>query len=1004
MLARCSLALLAVAVGALFIVSAAQADTGEIIEPQHNPGTAADGWQAGTCTTDTPQCSPATESQFYRTAAGHPPVGFTQYTIQHEESTGKVEPAGITIPTSPIKEPEANRDIKTLRVDLPPGLTVNAEATPRCSLAEFENKVGEFTVPLCKESTKVGREEVTLVTTVGGVPAPNPPFPPSNTLPKGTVIPPSEATGTKIPVYNLEPKAGEPALFGFVAAGKEVVFLETEVSWEKDFHESFTIRLPESAPPVATLKSRLVNFGQEAGNLGLLKEGNGTFITNPTTCFDPEEASTAHLYSTYFRAESFAVEDPLFPNGSTTVESPLPEGIRQSGCPKVPFDPSIELEPGTTEVDSPASPTVVTEMPFEVPSGGEHEIGQSHQRSARVTMPAGMGLNPSGSVGLAACTDAEFQKGERTPENSCPAESRIGMAEITTPVLSKPLTGAIYVGEQKSSDPTSGEEFRILFEAKALDLGIVVRLMGNVSANPITGQLTATFDEQEVSPLFGALPEGLPQAPFEAVVLTFDGSHQILTTPPTCSTSTTTAVEEPWSTPASTTEPSDSFTLTSTPAAGNCPSTLGARPFTPTYTAASSNTQGGAYSPFAVHLGRGDGQQEVKLVDVSLPPGHAAKVAGVPYCSEAALVAAAASSGKAELASPSCPSASKIGTASTESGTGAKPAKLAGSAYLAGPYKGAPLSLAVITPAVSGPFDLGTVVVRIALNVDPETTVVHAVSDVIPDVYGGTKLDIRAIDINLDRPEFMHNPTNCDAKAVTGVLHGGGSDPTNPAAFSSYPFSSPYQTTGCDKLAFKPTLTTKLLGGRGAAKRLAHPRIQATLKERQGDANVARTALTLPPGMQLDNAHIGTLCTRPQLAADECPASSAYGHASAKSPLLNGELGGDVYLVPSNSGGLPDLLVDLRGQIDVRLRGVVSASKNAGMRTVFTGTPDAPVSRFTLTMDGGKKGLLVNSKDFCKVRKPGSVLNIKGQNGKQIKRQKKNKLPLQISGCPKKKH
>ena len=196
---------------------------------------------------------------------------------------------------------------------------------------------------------------------------------------------------------------------------------------------------------------------------------------------------------------------------------------------------------------------------------------------------------------------------------------------IKTPVLSKPLTGEVYVGEQKSSDPASGEEFRILFEAKALDLGVVVRLIGNVSANPVTGQLTATFDEQQVNSIWGDLPEGLPQAPFEAVTLTFNGSHQVLTTPPTCSVSTTTSIEEPWSTPASTTQPSDSFTLSSEPGGGTCPTTLGARRFTPTYTAKSSNTQGGAYSPFAVHLGRTDGQQEVKQVDVTLPPGHAAK-------------------------------------------------------------------------------------------------------------------------------------------------------------------------------------------------------------------------------------------------------------------------------------------------------------------------------------------------------------------------------------------
>jgi hypothetical protein len=280
---------------------------------------------------------------------------------------------------------------------------------------------------------------------------------------------------------------------------------------------------------------------------------------------------------------------------------------------------------------------------------------------------------------------------------------------------------------------------------------------------------------------------------------------------------------------------------------------------------------------------------------------------------------------------------------------------------------------------------------------------VNAVSDVIPDIYGGTKLDIRAIDINLDRSGFMHNPTNCDPKAVAGTLQGGGSDPTNPAAFSSYPFSVPYQATNCGNLAFKPKLVTKLLGGRKATKRRAHPKIQAILTNPEGTANVARTALTLPPGLLLDNKHIGTICTRPQLAENKCPADSVYGKASATSPLIEGGLSGNVYLVPSNSGGLPDLLADLRGQVDVQLRGVVSSSKNAGMRTVFNTPPDAPVTKFTLTMDGNKKGLLQNSKDLCKVKHLGSALNIKGQNGKQIKRQNKNKLPLQTTGCPKKK-
>ena len=298
MFVRRSVVLLAISLAAIFTGAAgALADTGDIIEPNHTPGTAADGWQAGTCTTDSPKCSPTTESQFFRKAGAHPPIGFTNYIIQHVEGTGKIEPAEFSIATSEIKPPEAKRSIKTLRVDLPPGLTVNPDAAPQCSLADFEFIEGGVHKPQCAEASIVGREEVTLVTNLGGVvPAPNPPFPPPNTLPKGTVIAPDPLKGTVVPVYNLEPNAGEPALFGFVIAGKEEVFLTTEVSWEGDYHESFTIHLPPPAPPIATLVSRLVNLGKTTGN--------GTYITNPTTCFDPEEASTAHLYSTYFRAES----------------------------------------------------------------------------------------------------------------------------------------------------------------------------------------------------------------------------------------------------------------------------------------------------------------------------------------------------------------------------------------------------------------------------------------------------------------------------------------------------------------------------------------------------------------------------------------------------------------------------------------------------------------------------------------------------------------------------
>jgi hypothetical protein len=992
-MAKRSLALLLLCLGALLAMPVlAQADTTDIIEPQHNPPTAADGFQAGTCYEDEPEpgvkCSPETPDDFFKIAGGHPPVGFTQYIIQHEESSGKVEPLEIPIPTSPIVAPRGERNIKTLRVDLPPGLTVNPNATPKCPLAAFKFETGGFHLPQCDESTRVGTEEVTLVTTVGGVvPAPSPPFPAGQTLPAGTVVPPSEANKTKVPVYNIEPGEGEPALFGFVVAAKEVVFLKTDVAWQSDFHEGFTIELPEEEPPFTTLKSRLVQNG---------RSGNGTFITNPTTCFDPNQFP--HLYSTWFRAESYGDPNPTFPVGSTAVEAQVKDSsgtlIQQEGCDTVPFEPTIDMEAGTKEVDSPAAPNVNVKLPFDAAKEGNEGQSQSHVRKAEVTLPPYMGLNPSAAQGLVACTDAQFKKGVRDYNNECPTASKIGTATVESPPIERPLVGDVYVGTQNSSDPQSGEEFRILVEAKEPEEGVAARLIGHVKANPSTGQLTAVFDEQQKLEMTGStsdLPSGLPQVPFTSVKLHMDGGDRaVLTSPPICSSESTSKLE-PYARPGTNAEPKSTVTLTSDPTGGDCPKTMAERKFTPTYKAKTDSTKAGAYSPLHVVIAKRNGEQELKVVNVTLPKGLTGKLAGIPYCSDEAIAAAAGKSGKAEEASASCPAASQIGNVTTNSGTGT-PLKLGGKAYLAGPYKGAALSLVTITPAVAGPFDLGTVVVRVALNVEPETAQIHAVSDVIPDVFGGVKLDLRSINLDIDRSQFMINPTNCAAQATTGAINGGGADPTNSATFSSYAVNDPFQATECNKLGFKPKLKVTL---NGPTKRAKNPRLTAVLNAKNGQANVLRTALTMPHSLFLDQSHIGTVCTRPQLASHTCPKNSVYGTAEAKSPLLERKLKGKVFLVSSNHE-LPDLLVDLRGQVEIYLRGVISG-KHGGLKTVFNNVPDVPVSRFALKMKGGKKSLLVNSTNTC-AKPQRAKLNIKGQNGKKVKN---NKFKLNIASCKK---
>jgi hypothetical protein len=292
-----------------------------------------------------------------------------------------------------------------------------------------------------------------------------------------------------------------------------------------------------------------------------------------------------------------------------------------------------------------------------------------------------------------------------------------------------------------------------------------------------------------------------------------------------------------------------------------------------------------------------------------------------------------------------------------------------GHAYLAPPYKGAPLSLAIITPALAGPFDLGTVVVKTALYVDPESARIHAVSDPIPTILEGIPLDLRSVALQMDRPDFTLNPTSCDETAVSASALS--------VLDQSAPLSDRFQVGGCGALGFKPKLSFRL---KGATKRGDHPAFTATLKARPGDANIARAEVTLPHSEFLDQGHIKTVCTRVQFAADQCPAGSVYGFAKAVTPLLDQPLEGPVYL-RSSSHELPDLVASLGGQLNIVLDGHVDSSAKGGIRNTFEAVPDAPVTKFTLSMQGGKKGLLENSRDLCKSSPP-ALVSLEAKNGK----------------------
>jgi hypothetical protein len=904
-------------------------------------------WESLTCNTDAtapglgnwedngdPCLASDEESRFYTQAAGHPPFGITAFLMNQV--------------TGPPPLPDGF--LKQTRVELPEGLGVNPQATEQCTVQKLSEPVapGPPVVTKCTTEAPGSLVGVDYLTTFAPPPAP----------PGTEVTVPAFVYNIETPDDPASPFYGAPSLAGFNATGKPT-FLVGDLD-PKDQHISFTIHDIESpleggAPIIG---SRLVFQGQK---------GTG-YLTLPTACLGPQKTVLKVLSHPYPAPPGPELED------AETFTTPY----SATGCDKVPFEPTVTAS-ASGKTDSAEPATVDVFIPFNPDPTG---LINSHLKVAKVILPQGAGLNPSVANGLEPCTDAQFAKDTNNPI-TCPASSKIGSIEVESPSLPGILGGEVYVGAPLNSNPTSGEQFRIFLHVTSARFGVNVRLVGKIFPNLQTGQLTALVEEN-------------PQAPFEHFKVHIDGGPRgALTTPDTCGPHTTTAQLTPWSNnpPVKDTAPS-SFNLTEAAGGGPCPKTLAERPFSPTYAAKPNGTKAGAFSPFKLHITRPDGAQEIRQVNVNLPPGMVAKLKGVEYCPEASIAAAGTRAGKDELASPSCPASSLVGTTGIDAGSGPAPFHTDGNVYLAGPYQGAPISMVFVTPAVAGPYDLGTVVVRAALNIDPETAEVHAVSDPIPYIFGGVKLDIRSIDVSINRQNFTLNPTTCrQAFPISSGIFGGGGDPANPAQWFESKPSNAFRASECKALKFQPAFYARIFGGKNQMRRTAHPKFRATLDARKGDANVRRAAFILPQATILDQGHIKTICTRVQLAANDCPKASIYGNAKATSPLLAGRLKGPVYLTSSNNE-LPDLLVDLKGQVNIRLRGVIS-SEHGRLKTVFRKTPDVAVDKFVLTMKGGDKGLLVNSRNLCS-RQTTGFLNLGAQNSRRLKR---NNLRLNIPAC-----
>jgi hypothetical protein len=867
-------------------------------------------------------------------------------------------------------------------VDLPRGLVGNPAAS-KVLCTEVQ-----LTIEECPDESQVGVIDVT------------------------TLVGEAGAIGVSTTnLYNMVPPPGSPAELATNVAGAGL-FAHALVNVRSDGDYGVEAATPDvlalGQQPIFSVQAQI--WGDPSSSAHERIRGKCVFLDS--TCpVDPRKPALLTMPSDCpgtplsFKARADSWEEPgkdrLAKYESADL---LGNPVSLTGCGALPFEPSIQSRATTDLSDSPSG------LDFDLHQSQEEEEGLSPAplRDASITFPPGMVVNASQAGGLGACSETQIgfleeEEGQlrfsKAPQ-SCPEAAKLGTVEVTSPALvarnekheveeqeGQPilevLHGSIYIAKPFANPLHSLVATYLAVEDPRL--GIVAKLAGEARLDPATGQVTAVFREN-------------PELPFEDVsVHLFGGARGAFITPPACGTFTTASDLTPWSAPQGEDRfPTASFATSRAPGGGACPTSEAALPNAPKLVAGTLSPSAGRYSPLVFKLSREDGTQRLGRIEATLPAGLSAKLAGVGICSEAQIARAHSrevpEAGALERSDPSCPATSELGVVNAAAGAGPTPYYTQGHAYLAGPYKGAPLSIVAIAPAIAGPFDLGTVVLRSALYIDPETAKVRVVSDPLPQILQGVPIDLRSVAVRAERPDFSLNPTSCAPESFGGQVL---STLGRPA-----PLFEPFQVGGCSSLPYKPKLTTKLFG---PIHRGGHPSLRSVFTARPGDANTARISFALPHSEFIDQAHFRTICTRVQFAANQCPAGAVYGHITATSPLVDYALEGPIYL-RSSSHKLPDVVAVLKGPpyqpIEVDLDGRVD-SVNGGIRTTFETVPDQPVTKAVVTLQGGRKGLFENSTNICKGTHR-ATLKLDAQNGKVA--DSRPKLVAQCGKKGKKKH
>lgn len=648
---------------------------------------------------------------------------------------------------------------------------------------------------------------------------------------------------------------------------------------------------------------------------------DAAFLRSPTACLGPQKAE---LELTSWQGEKRNADMMI---GAST------NGLQ--GCDQVPFSSSTSFGPSSMQADAPVPLGVTLNVPQ---SGDSDPLATSHVKNVAVKLPPGMTISPSAANGLAACTDGQFAKGTNDTI-ACPGASKIGTVSIDTPVLPTALQGTVYVGQ-----PLPGNRYRLFLNADGF--GISIRLKGDVRPDPVTGQITAYFNDN-------------PQLPFSRFKLDFNGgSRAIIASPQGCGTFSGSSTLAPWSGNAA---DGSSASVSVTDCNGS--------QFGPGFAFNPSTLLAGAQTALTAEFSRPDTQQSLSGIAVRLPLGMLASIKGVERC------------GEAQIRAESCPAASRIGTVTVKAGPGAAPYELAAPVYLTWGYNGGSFGAVVIMHVVAGPYDLGNIVVRQSLRIDPDTAQVSVVSDPLPQIKEGVPLRLRDLRLHVDRANFMRNPTSCGTQKVKADLT---------SVYGAAAYRDPALTfADCSKLAFKPKISMKLLGGKGQMKKFKYPALQATVTQSGQQAGIRYSKVTLPKHVALAAKNAKGLCEVKDAEADKCPKESIVGNAIATTPLLNEPLKGAVYFVKGErkdpkSGRiiatLPTFYVPLRGETTIHLRAKTAVSKDR-LVTTFPSIPDAPITKFEFNIKGGKNGIVQATRDLCAAKTFKATVRFRGHNG-----------------------